>query len=93
MIVGTAAIDFFLHDSSSLKSRRRVARSIKDRVRARFNVSVAEVGDMDHWQRLTLGFALVGNELAFVQSHLDKLIGFVESLQLAEMLDHRIEIY
>ena len=68
MFVGVLEATFYIPGSHSLKDRRRVIRSIKDRTRHRFNVSVAEVGELDLHQRATLGVALVGNEHQFVVS-------------------------
>jgi uncharacterized protein YlxP (DUF503 family) len=54
-----------------------VLRRVKDRVRQKFNVAVAEVEDNDVWQRAVLGLALVGNEGRFVESALDEVVRFV----------------
>ncbi len=78
--------------AGDLKAKRKVARSLADRVRARFNAAVAEVGSNDLWQRLELGFAVCGNESAFVQRQLDEIGRFVERQALAEVTDMRQEI-
>ena len=54
-----------------------VLRRVKDLVRQKFNVSVAEVGDNDVWQRAVVGLALVGNDRTFVESSLDEVSRFV----------------
>ena len=54
-----------------------VLRRVKDRLRQKFNVAVAEVEDNDVWQRAVLGVALVGNERRFVESALDEVFRFV----------------
>ncbi|MBI3003134.1 MAG: DUF503 domain-containing protein [candidate division NC10 bacterium] len=59
MIVGTAVVELQLPENGSLKGKRKVLRSIKDRIRVRFNVSIAEVDRQDAWQRATLGVAVV----------------------------------
>jgi uncharacterized protein YlxP (DUF503 family) len=64
-------------DSGSLKSKRKVVRSIKDQVRQRFGASVAEIGGHDTWQRTTLLCALVGG--SEVSARADELERFVES--------------
>lgn len=78
--------------AGDLKAKRKVARSLNDRVRARFNVAVAEVGSNDLWQRLELGFAVCGNETAHVQRQMDEIGRFVERQALAEVVDVRVEI-
>ncbi len=59
MRVGILRVDLHVPGAHSLKDKRRVIRSLKDRLFARFNVSVAEVGAQDLWQRAELGIALV----------------------------------
>ena len=77
MTVGIARLTLFLPDSHSLKEKRMVLRRIKDRARQKFNLSIAEVGDNDLWQRVVLGVALVGNDRRFVESALDEVVRFV----------------
>jgi uncharacterized protein YlxP (DUF503 family) len=77
MTVGIARLTLFLPDSHSLKEKRMVLRRVKDRVRTKFNVAIAEVEDNDVWQRGVLGLALVGNERRFVESAVDEVIRFV----------------
>jgi uncharacterized protein len=77
--VGIARLTLFLGDSQSLKDKRMVLRRVKDRLRQKFNVAVAEVEDNDLWQRAVLGLAVVGNERRFVESSLDEVIRFVRA--------------
>lgn len=77
MTVGIARLTLFLPDSHSLKEKRMVVRRVKDRVRQKFNVAVAEVEENDVWQRAVIGLALVGNERRFVESALDEVVRFV----------------
>ena len=62
MVVGTMLISAFIGDSHSLKDKRHVLKSVKDRVHDRFNVSIAEVEDNDLWQKTSLGVAVVSND-------------------------------
>jgi hypothetical protein len=80
MTVGLARITLFVPESHSLKEKRMVLRRVKDRVRSKFNVAVAEVDEQDLWQRAVLGVALVGNERRFVESALDEVVRFVRGL-------------
>jgi len=75
-----------------LKDKRRVLKSIIERIKNSLNVSAAEVGDNDVWQRSQIGFCTIGNDASHVNSILDKTLNFIESLHLAEIIDHRIEI-
>jgi hypothetical protein len=63
-----------------------------ERTKHRFNVSVAEVDDHDLWQRSQIGVCTIGNEGAYVNSVLDEILNFIESLNVAEVVNHRIEI-
>lgn len=64
MFVGVARIVLSIPGSRTLKDRRRVVRSFKDRVRARLPVSVAEIGDVERYQVATLGVSVVSRESA-----------------------------
>lgn len=92
MIVGAALIELHVHGSHSLKQKRGVVQSIKQRVRNEFNVAVAEVGGQETWQRAVLGLTTVGDELGIVRGRLEKAMGFIERLHLAEVIDTDIEI-
>jgi hypothetical protein len=69
-----------------------VVRSIVSRLRNHFNASVAEVGSNDVYQRAEIGFSMVGNDNAVINSKLDKIINMAEDLGLAEIIDTDIEI-
>ena len=62
MIVGTLRVRLLLRESRSLKDKRQVVKSIKDRLHNGFNVSVAEVDALDNLQVDVLGMAMVSNE-------------------------------
>jgi uncharacterized protein YlxP (DUF503 family) len=92
VFVGILQAEFLLRGSHSLKDRRRVVRSLKDRARHRFNISVAEVGELDLWQRATLGVALVGNERPFVEKSLEEVLRLFRGVPDAELIDHQIDL-
>jgi uncharacterized protein YlxP (DUF503 family) len=93
MIVGALRIDLAVYESHSLKDKRRVIKSLKDRLAQRFNVSVAEVDALDSRQRAVLGLAAVGTDTAFVHGCLDKIVDFIRGQPRASLLDYRREIY
>jgi len=62
MFVGTIKIELFIPGCKSLKDKRRIINSIKDKVRAKYNVSIAEVGFQEKWQRTTIGVSIVNNK-------------------------------
>jgi uncharacterized protein YlxP (DUF503 family) len=67
-------------------------RSILQRARKRFNVSISEVADHDLWQRAVLGICAVGNDRQRVNSVLDQVINFIEDTRLTDVADSQIEI-
>jgi uncharacterized protein YlxP (DUF503 family) len=80
MFVGVLRLTLHLPDPGSLKSKRHLLRSAIDRVKAKFNVSIAEVAENDLWQKSVVGVAAVGNDHAFVNESLDKVADFVASM-------------
>ena len=85
-------MDLILRDNHSLKEKRRVVKSIIGRVKSKFNVSIAEVGNQDLWQSAQIGFCIAGNEKRFVNSSLDKVIYFIEESGNAEIKHAEMEI-
>lgn len=81
-------MDFAIYEARSLKDKRRVLKSLKDRLAARYNVSVAEVDHLDSRQRATLGVALVSNDAAHAHSCLDKLVDFVRQQRGLSLIDY-----
>jgi uncharacterized protein YlxP (DUF503 family) len=80
MFVGVLRLTLHLPDPGSLKSKRHLVRSAIDRVKAKFNVSIAEVAEHDLWQKSVVGVSAVGNDHAFVNEVLDKVTDFVASM-------------
>ena len=85
-------MDLVLRDNHSLKEKRRVVKSIIGRVKSKFNVSIAEVGNQDVWQSAQIGFCIAGNEKRFINSSLDKVIYFIEESNSAEIKHAEMEI-
>ena len=92
MIVGAAVVELQIHGSHSLKAKRGVVRSIAQRVRNRFNLSVAEVGGQGTWQLAVLGFSTVGSDRRRVREVLEQALTFVEELHLAEVMNSDLEL-
>lgn len=92
MVAGLGIVTFRLHECRSLKAKRKIVKSIISQLRNHFNVSVAEVGSNDIYQRAMIGFALVGNNRAVINSKIDKIFNLVEELNLAEIIGSEMEI-
>jgi uncharacterized protein YlxP (DUF503 family) len=90
--IGTLEIVLLIRESHSLKSRRRVVKSLVDRIRSRFNVSVADIGDQSVWQKVVIGVAVVANDGRYVNQVLSKVLDLVSSDLRAEIIDQSMEI-
>ncbi len=92
MIVGVAVVELRVHESQSLKEKRGVVRKIAGRLRHRFNISVAEVGGQDTWQRAVIGLAMAGSDETVVRRTLSRAVEFVEETHLAEIVASELEL-
>ncbi|HCX90169.1 MAG: hypothetical protein COW04_02150 [Deltaproteobacteria bacterium CG12_big_fil_rev_8_21_14_0_65_43_10] len=92
MVIGVCRLDIMIHDNSSLKGKRQALKRVIDRVKQKFNVSIAEVGENDKWQRAQVGFCVVGNDKRYVNSSLDKIANFINDLRVVDLLNSEIEI-
>lgn len=79
MVIGVATLELQMFHAPSLKEKRRVVRRLRDRIRARFNVSVAEVDTLDSREWITLGVVCVSNAGGHAQSVLQKVIDAVDA--------------
>jgi uncharacterized protein YlxP (DUF503 family) len=86
MFVGVLRLILHLPSPGSLKSKRHLIKSAIDRVKARYNVSIAEVAENDLWQKSVLGVTAVGNDQAFVNETLDKVADYVASMHGGQIL-------
>ena len=92
MKIGLYRVCFHIDSAQSLKAKRQVMRSIKDRLRNQFNVAVAEIGSNDLWQTRELAVVTVANEHRFVDSMLQKINNFFEEQLPIRVIEGRIEI-
>ena len=93
MKTGVMKVRILTDGSRSLKDKRRVVRSIKDKLRNRFNVSIAEVEDQDLWQRATFGLSVVGTDEAYVHNVLNEISEFFRNHPRASLIDLETEIF
>jgi len=93
VVVGSLRVRLLLRESRSLKDKRQVVRSVKDRLHSTFKVAVAEVDALDNRQLVVLGIAAVSNEGSHVREILGQVLAALKSHPVAEMLDHAIEVY
>lgn len=93
MNIGIVEIELKLPGNDSLKAKRMVLRSLKERIKKHFNVSIAEVGDQDKWQKAILGVACVGADKRYVNGVLSKVVDLIEGAKLVELLDYQMELW
>lgn len=92
MHVGIATIHLEITDALTLKDKRQVIRSLLARIRNAFNVSAAEVGQLNAHTLATLGMASVANEAAYVHGQLEKIVDLIERDGRVLVLDYQIEM-
>lgn len=92
MTIGVLQIELQIPEAQSLKDKRRVVKSLKDRIAARHNVSIAEVGALDEHQRSLIAMAMVSNDRVYVESALSKLVDLVRMVPQANLLDYQLEL-
>lgn len=93
MFIGVCTIELHVPASGSLKTKRQSLRSLKDRIRNKFNVSIAEVDDNDLWQKASLAVAAVSNDKAHLNQTMDHVLNMVRAVPELSLLDYQIEIF
>ncbi len=93
MTVGVCRIQLRMAENETLKGKRQVLHSIISRIRNKFNVSIAEVGDNDLWQSATIGVAFVSNDSRYTNEVLSKVVDTIGNSHFdAELVDYNIEL-
>jgi uncharacterized protein len=92
MVIGVLQLELGVGDAMNLKDKRRVIKSLKDRLMRGRNVSVAEVGALDEHRRSILGLAMAGNDRRYVEGALSKLVDFVRGVPQVDLIDYQIDL-
>ncbi len=92
-MVALCQLDIFIPESGSLKEKRFAVKSLKTRIRNKYNVSISELDGTDKWQRVVLGIAIVTNDRKIVDTTFNKIIQFIDSDGRVEILDHFVDIF
>ncbi|MGB4439619.1 MAG: DUF503 domain-containing protein [Sedimentibacter sp.] len=92
MAVGTCEIEILIYESNSLKEKRHVLKSIIERIKVRFNASVAEVDYNDLWNKSMIGIAVVSNNKNLCESVISKIINFIDRDERVEIITFYKEI-
>ena len=92
MVVGYGIIRLRILEAGSLKEKRGVLNKILKRAQNEFNVSIAQVGDLDEHRFARIGFAMTGNESRYISAKADHLLTFIDSLNVADIVSTKMEI-
>ena len=91
MTVGVLIIDIMIQSSASLKEKRQVLNKIKDKLKNKFNVSVAELDFMDKWQRSEVGVAVISNEYSHAEDSLQKIFRYLDEFDEFEITNYTFD--
>ena len=92
MTIGALTVILHIPASHSLKEKRRALLSLRDLLKNRFNISLAEVGEQDTWQRSVLAIVSVGTQKSMVEQGLSKVIDFIKEFDPVELIDYQMEL-
>lgn len=92
MIVGLLTLDLHIHEANSLKTKRMVVKSLIDRIKNKFNVSIAEVDAQNLWQRSVIGISMVANETLIINKVFEKIRTIVYNTHEVELIDSTTEM-
>ena len=92
MAVGLLTLELHLTEAQSLKDKRQVIRSLKDRLRAHFNVAVAELDFEDTWQRSVVGVVTLSNEEQHVEEALQKVLAEADRILGPLLVSHSVDL-
>ena len=93
MPVGLLTLEIQLPYAHSLKEKRAVLRKVRDRLRARFNVAVAELDHQDVWQRATLGVVSVSNSQSLLETVFQQILQESENILGHDAASHELEFF
>jgi hypothetical protein len=93
MVIGSLRLRLAIFEALTLKDKRRVIKSLKERLAHKFNVSVAEVGALDQRQQAEVGVAIVANDPRFVESCLDQVVNYVRRDTSASLVDYEMDVF
>lgn len=92
MVIGSLSIKIAIRSSRSLKDKRRIIKSVKDRIRNKFNVSISETDAQDNHKYSVIGVAMVGTDRQYVNSVLSSLVNFFRFFPQIELIDYELDL-
>jgi uncharacterized protein YlxP (DUF503 family) len=91
MPVGLLTLELRIPDAHSLKDKRQIVRSLKDRLRRKFNIAIAELGFQDVWQSSTIGIVTLSNAEQHVEESLQHVLREAQSILGPILIDHSVD--
>jgi len=93
LIIGLLQLDILIPESNNLKDKRSTIKSLKETIRKRFNVSIAETGKLDKWSRSEISITKVSNEAKFIRQEFQKIQNDIESRYPVEIINKQEEVW
>ncbi|AHM56167.1 hypothetical protein EAL2_c08670 [Peptoclostridium acidaminophilum DSM 3953] len=93
MFVGVCTLELYIFHAYSLKDKRQVIKSIIDRLKSRYNISVAEVGQNDVWNKSEIGISCVSNSKSQINEVFNKIVDFIDNDERVEITNMEMEIW
>lgn len=93
MIIGSLSLELNVLEAFSLKDKRRILKSLKDRLKNKFNVSVAEIGHKDIWNRALIAVVNVSDDTLHVDKQLSEAVNFIEQIHDVSIIQIHREIF
>ncbi len=92
-VVGAMVMTFHIPAAQSLKEKRRVVKSLKDKISGSFNVSVSEVGDLEKWQTASIGVCMISNDRRFMEGSFEKILALADGAPDAQITGHETQFF
>jgi len=92
MRIGVLTVELFIGEANSLKDKRRILKSLLDKLKKRFNIAAAEVGKQDMWKRSTVGISCISNDSAHIHQIMATVMRFIENQGNLQVIDYNTEV-
>ncbi|CDZ74401.1 hypothetical protein ING2D1G_0207 [Peptoniphilus sp. ING2-D1G] len=92
MVICRCSVELRLYSPNSLKEKRRILKSLIERLKNRFNISISEVGSNDLWQVAEIGIATVANDSIFANEVMNKVVDFIDNFDSVEIININMEM-
>lgn len=93
MVIGFCRVVIHLPQASSLKGKRGILKGLLEKLRRRFNISIAEIGFLDNWKRAELGITAISNEKEYLYRLFDQIIKVLDHWKELDLMDYSTEYF